>query len=55
MLGCLTFFPLAKVGIFAISGLQKPIFFGLKYAKTICFKAGFVKSAPFGIAFGLNL
>jgi len=40
-------FPLAKVGIFAISGLQKLIFFGLKYAKTICLKAGFVKSAPY--------
>lgn len=47
-------FSVAKVENFAISSLQKPIFFGLKYAKTICLRAGFVKSAPFGIAFGLN-
>lgn len=27
-------FPLAKIGIFVISSLQKAIFFALKYAKT---------------------
>lgn len=38
MLGCLTFFPLAKVGIFAISGLQKPNFFWFKVCKNYMFK-----------------